>query len=77
MDALDIPERDRFQIITEHDTDTSSPSHEADRLAALDAGLGFGFGFGFERTDGLVVIQVLTRRGAPIADTAGEAVASG
>ncbi|AEY87902.1 4-oxalocrotonate tautomerase [Streptomyces hygroscopicus subsp. jinggangensis 5008] len=59
MDALDIPERDRFQIITEHDTGTSSPSHDADRLVALDA----GFGFGFERTDGLVVIQVLTRSG--------------
>ncbi|MGV9932644.1 4-oxalocrotonate tautomerase [Streptomyces olivaceoviridis] len=73
MDAPDIPERDRFQIITEHDADTSSPSHDADHLVALDAGpgfgfgpglgLGFGFGFGFERTDGLVVIQVLTRSG--------------
>lgn len=63
MDALDIPERDRFQIITEHDTGTSSPSHDADRLVALDAGFGFGFGFGFERTDGLVVIQALTQSG--------------
>ncbi|MGW3463425.1 tautomerase family protein, partial [Streptomyces olivaceoviridis] len=32
VDALDIPERDRFQIITEHD---------ADHLVALDSGLGF------------------------------------
>ncbi|MGW2099018.1 4-oxalocrotonate tautomerase [Streptomyces olivaceoviridis] len=71
MDALDIPERDRFQIITEHDTGTSSPSHDADRLVALDAGpgpgpgfgFGFGFGLGFGRTDGLVVIQALTRSG--------------
>ncbi|MFF8908982.1 tautomerase family protein [Streptomyces olivaceoviridis] len=46
MDALGIAERDRFQIITEHD---------ADHLVALDAGPGF------ERTDGLVMIHILTR----------------
>ncbi|MEU6599473.1 tautomerase family protein [Streptomyces flaveolus] len=48
VDVLDIPERDRFQIITEHD---------ADHVIALDAGLGF------ERTDGLVMIQIFTQSG--------------
>ncbi|WEH19921.1 tautomerase family protein [Streptomyces sp. VNUA24] len=48
VDVLDIPERDRFQIITEHD---------ADHVIALDAGLGF------ERTDRLVMIQVFTQSG--------------
>lgn len=48
VDVLDIPERDRFQIITEHD---------ADHVIALDAGLGF------ERTDRLVMIQIFTQSG--------------
>ncbi|MEV5171106.1 tautomerase family protein [Streptomyces flaveolus] len=48
VDVLDIHERDRFQIITEHD---------ADHVIALDAGLGF------ERTDGLVMIQIFTQSG--------------
>ncbi|MEU1513857.1 tautomerase family protein [Streptomyces sp. NPDC005811] len=48
VDVLEIPERDRFQVITEHD---------ADHVIALDAGLGF------ERTDGLVMIQIFTQTG--------------
>ncbi|MEU9346460.1 tautomerase family protein [Streptomyces sp. NPDC048278] len=48
VDVLEIPERDRFQVITEHD---------ADHVIALDAGLGF------ERTDRLVMIQVFTQSG--------------
>lgn len=43
-----IPERDRFQVITEH---------PAQQIIAQDAGLGF------ERTDGVVMIQVFTQRG--------------
>jgi len=43
-----IPERDRFQVITEH---------PAQHIIAEDAGLGF------ERTEGVVVIQVFTQRG--------------
>jgi phenylpyruvate tautomerase PptA (4-oxalocrotonate tautomerase family) len=48
VDVLGIPERDRFQVITEHD---------ADHVIALDAGLGF------ERTDRLVMIQIFTQSG--------------
>ncbi|SHH42139.1 tautomerase family protein [Streptomyces sp. 3214.6] len=48
VDVLDIPERDTFQVITEHD---------ADHIIALDAGLGF------ERTDRLVMIQIFTQSG--------------
>lgn len=48
VDVLDIPERDRFQVITEHD---------ADHVIALDAGLGF------ERTDRLVMLQIFTQSG--------------
>ncbi|MGW5665179.1 tautomerase family protein [Streptomyces sp. NPDC003758] len=48
LDVLDIPERDRFQVITEHD---------ADHVIALDAGLGF------ERSDRLVMIQIFTQSG--------------
>ncbi|MFI5794029.1 tautomerase family protein [Streptomyces sp. NPDC051677] len=48
VDVLAIPERDRFQVITEHD---------ADHVIALDAGLGF------ERTDRLVMIQIFTQAG--------------
>ena len=43
-----IPERDRFQVITEH---------PAQQIIAEDAGLGF------ERTEGVLVIQVFTQRG--------------
>ena len=43
-----IPERDRFQVITEH---------PAQQIIAEDAGLGF------ERTEGVVLIQVFTQRG--------------
>ncbi|MGX1675897.1 tautomerase family protein [Streptomyces sp. NPDC055400] len=48
VDVLAIPERDRFQIVTEHD---------ADHVIALDAGLGF------ERSDRLVMIQIFTQEG--------------
>ncbi len=48
VDVLGIPERDRFQVVTEHD---------ADHVIALDAGLGF------ERTDRLVMIQIFTQSG--------------
>ncbi|MGW4822985.1 tautomerase family protein [Streptomyces sp. NPDC004227] len=48
VDVLGIPERDRFQLITEHD---------ADHVIALDAGLGF------TRTDRLVLIQIFTQAG--------------
>ncbi|MFB7736986.1 tautomerase family protein [Streptomyces sp. NPDC056112] len=48
VDVLHIPERDRFQLITEHD---------ADHVIALDAGLGFA------RTDRLVLIQIFTQSG--------------
>lgn len=43
-----IPERDRFQIITEH---------PASQIIALDAGLGF------ERSEGVVMIQIFTQQG--------------
>lgn len=48
VDVLQVPERDRFQVITEHD---------ADHVVALDAGLGF------ERSERLVMIQVFTQSG--------------
>lgn len=48
VDVYRIPERDRFQIITEH---------PATQIIAQDAGLGF------ERTEGVVMIQVFTQRG--------------
>ncbi|WP_406446943.1 tautomerase family protein [Streptomyces sp. NBC_01613] len=48
VEVLTVPKRDRFQIITEH---------EASRIIALDAGLGF------ERSDDLVVIQIITQTG--------------
>jgi phenylpyruvate tautomerase PptA (4-oxalocrotonate tautomerase family) len=48
IDVLKIPERDRFQIITQHDTD---------EIVALDAGLGF------ERSDGAVIVHIFTQRG--------------
>ncbi|NEB06470.1 tautomerase family protein, partial [Streptomyces sp. SID13726] len=48
LDVLQVPARDRFQVITEHD---------ADHVIALDAGLGF------ERSDQLVMIQIFTQSG--------------
>ncbi|PZE38461.1 tautomerase family protein [Curtobacterium sp. MCPF17_031] len=48
VDVYGIPERDRFQVITEH-----PPT----QIIAQDAGLGF------ERTEGVVMIQVFTQRG--------------
>jgi phenylpyruvate tautomerase PptA (4-oxalocrotonate tautomerase family) len=48
VEVLAIPERDRFQIVTEH---------EAGRIVALDAGLGF------ERSDDRVIIQIFTQGG--------------
>ncbi len=43
-----IPERDRFQVITEH---------AADNIIAQDAGLGF------ERTENVVMVQIFTQAG--------------
>ncbi|MEU9454494.1 tautomerase family protein [Streptomyces sp. NPDC048277] len=48
IDVLEIPERDRFQILTQHDPD---------EIVALDAGLGF------ERTPGTVIVHIFTQRG--------------
>lgn len=48
VDEYGIPERDRFQIITEH---------PAQQIIAEDAGLGF------DRTEGVVMIQVFTQGG--------------
>lgn len=47
VDAFDVPERDRYQIVDVRD---------ADDVVALDTGLGF------ERSDKLVIIQVVSRR---------------
>ena len=48
VSTFGIPERDRFQIITEH---------PASQIIALDAGLGF------ERSEGVVMIQIFTQQG--------------
>lgn len=48
VEVLGIPERDRFQVITEH---------EPARIIAQDAGLAF------ERSDSVVLIQILTQQG--------------
>lgn len=48
IEVLEIPERDRFQIVTQHDPD---------EIVALDAGLGF------QRTDGAVIVHIFTQRG--------------
>ncbi len=48
VDEYGIPERDRFQVITEH---------PAQQIIAEDAGLGF------DRSEGVVMIQVFTQRG--------------
>ncbi|MFI6493235.1 tautomerase family protein [Streptomyces sp. NPDC050564] len=53
IDVLKIPERDRFQIITQHD---------ADEIIALDAGLGF------QRTPGTVIVHIFTQRGRSTED---------
>ena len=48
VEVMGIPERDRFQVITQH---------EPYELLAEDAGLGF------ERSANVVVIQITTQRG--------------
>ncbi|QER90291.1 tautomerase family protein [Streptomyces tendae] len=48
VDVLKVPERDRFQIVTQH---------EPDEIVALDAGLGF------QRTSGTVIVHIFTQRG--------------
>lgn len=48
VDVYRIPERDRFQILTEH---------PASQIIAEDAGLGF------DRSEGVVMIQIFTQRG--------------
>ncbi|MFI5782043.1 tautomerase family protein [Nocardia sp. NPDC051570] len=48
VDVLGIPERDRFQIITQHD---------AEEVIAQDAGLGF------DRTPAVVMVQIFTQTG--------------
>jgi phenylpyruvate tautomerase PptA (4-oxalocrotonate tautomerase family) len=48
VDTYRIPERDRFQIITEH---------PAQQIIAQDAGLGF------ERTASVVIMHIFTQRG--------------
>ncbi|MFE3598607.1 tautomerase family protein [Streptomyces sp. NPDC059142] len=54
IDVLKIPERDRFQIITQHD-----PTE----IIALDAGLGF------ERTtSGAVIVHIFTQHGSTTRD---------
>ncbi|MFE5084938.1 tautomerase family protein [Streptomyces mirabilis] len=53
IDVLKIPERDRFQIVTQHD-----PAE----ITALDAGLGF------ERTPGTVIVHIFTQRGRSTQD---------
>ena len=53
VEVFEIPERDRFQIITEH---------PRTRIIALDAGLGF------ERTDATVMVQIFTQTGRSVAD---------
>lgn len=46
VDAFDVPETDRYQVLTQH---------EPYELVALDTGLGIS------RTDGLVVVRVTSR----------------
>ncbi|MFF9496572.1 tautomerase family protein [Streptomyces flaveolus] len=53
IDVLKIPERDRFQIVTQHDPD---------EITALDAGLGF------TRTPGTVIVHIFTQRGRSTKD---------
>lgn len=51
VEVMEIPERDRFQIITQH---------EAFEIAAEDAGLGF------ERSSQVVMIQITTQTGRSV-----------
>jgi phenylpyruvate tautomerase PptA (4-oxalocrotonate tautomerase family) len=51
VDEYGIPERDRFQIVTE-----KKPGH----IVAEDAGLGF------ERSDRVIIIQIFTQRGRSV-----------
>ncbi|MFJ9180565.1 tautomerase family protein [Streptomyces sp. NPDC102360] len=53
VEVFKIPERDRFQLVTQHD---------ADEIIAQDAGLGF------ERTPGAVMIQIFTQHGRSTED---------
>ncbi|RFA12973.1 tautomerase family protein [Subtercola boreus] len=53
VDVYALPERDRFQIITEH---------PANRMIALDVGLGI------ERTAQVVIIQIFTQAGRSTED---------
>ncbi|MFI7560785.1 tautomerase family protein [[Kitasatospora] papulosa] len=53
IDVLNIPPRDRFQIVTQHDPD---------EIIALDAGLGF------DRTPNVVVIHIFTQQGRSTQD---------
>ncbi|QYF72585.1 tautomerase family protein [Cryobacterium sp. PAMC25264] len=48
VQVYELPERDRFQIVTEHPTG---------RMVALDVGLSF------ERSEQLVIIQIFTQAG--------------
>lgn len=48
IEVLRIPERDRFQIVTQHDPE---------EIIALDAGLGF------ERSPGAVIVHIFTQQG--------------
>lgn len=50
MDAFEVPETDRYQIVTEH---------KPGRLVALDTGLGF------ERTDKVTMVHVFTSPRTP------------
>jgi phenylpyruvate tautomerase PptA (4-oxalocrotonate tautomerase family) len=47
VDAFGVPERDRYQVVR---------SHPADEIVALDTGLGI------ERSSGLVIVHVVSRR---------------
>ena len=51
VDVLNIPARDRFQIVT---------THRPGELVAQDAGLGF------ERTENVVIVQVFTQAGRTV-----------
>ncbi|MFK0280888.1 tautomerase family protein [Streptomyces sp. NPDC090499] len=54
IDVLKVPERDRFQIITQHDPD---------EIIALDAGLGFQ-----RSSTGTVIVHIFTQRGRATGD---------
>jgi phenylpyruvate tautomerase PptA (4-oxalocrotonate tautomerase family) len=50
VEAFGVPDRDRYQLLTQH---------EPDEIVALDTGLGY------ERTPQLVVIHIVSRRRTP------------